>query len=123
MLGKSSLLIACPNVVSQGGHSFTDDYGTMRPRTHWCLLTFGVALLAAGCHELQPHRLQRLNRGTGLSPDVYYSVPDPALPPQPPDSPGWRPVAQPPGASRGSVAGDEPVGTAAEQPLGDFASQ
>ena len=47
------------------------------------VLLFGVA----GCqmfenffYELQPHRLQRLNRGPGMSSDVYYSVADPIPP-------------------------------------------
>jgi hypothetical protein len=31
-------------------------------------------------HNLQPYRLQQLNRGPGMSSDVYYSVSDP--PPQ-----------------------------------------
>jgi len=28
-------------------------------------------------HNLQPHRLQRLNRGPGMSSDAYFSVTDP----------------------------------------------
>lgn len=28
-------------------------------------------------HNLQPHRLQRLNQGTGMSSDAYFSVSDP----------------------------------------------
>ena len=28
-------------------------------------------------YELQPHRLRRLNRGPGMSPDAYFSVADP----------------------------------------------
>jgi hypothetical protein len=45
------------------------------------LILSGLALtgvITAGCHELQPHRLQRLNRGPGLSTEAYYSIPDPS---------------------------------------------
>ena len=51
------------------------------------LLLFGLALLAAGAsgctsmwHELQPHRLQRLNRGPGMptGPEAYSAVDRPA---------------------------------------------
>ena len=53
--------------------------GDVPMNLHW-LMRSGLILLgftAAGCHDLQPHRLQRLNRGPGLSSDAYYSVPDP----------------------------------------------
>lgn len=44
-----------------------------------CVCTFGLLAGAAGCarvfHELQFHRLWRLNRGPGMSTDVYYSIP------------------------------------------------
>ncbi|MGE3316172.1 MAG: hypothetical protein AB7O26_13735 [Planctomycetaceae bacterium] len=35
-------------------------------------------------HNLQPHRLQRLNQGPGMSSDAYFSVTDPI-----PESEGW----------------------------------
>ncbi|MBW3541659.1 MAG: hypothetical protein KY476_15430 [Planctomycetes bacterium] len=37
-----------------------------------------VALFVCGCHELQPHRLQRLNRGPDYTQPSLYSVPDPS---------------------------------------------
>ncbi|MGH7129103.1 MAG: hypothetical protein ACREJB_17785 [Planctomycetaceae bacterium] len=47
-------------------------------------LMIGLALAltagATGCellHDLQLHRLHRLNRGPGMSSDAYLSVPDP----------------------------------------------
>ena len=45
-----------------------------------CLPLPGAVLLAvatSGCHDLQPPRLHRLNRGPGLSPEAYYSISDP----------------------------------------------
>ena len=57
----------------------------MKAAVHYCALGgFCAALVfsAAGCqmpHDLQPHRLQRLNRGKGLTSgfEAYYSVRDP----------------------------------------------
>jgi hypothetical protein len=47
-----------------------------------CLAGLLCASGATGCalmHELQPHRLQRWNRGNGMEPgfEAYYSVDDP----------------------------------------------
>lgn len=46
------------------------------------LVSGGLLLTGSGCsglmHELQPHRLSRLNRGPGMSTDAYnFSVADP----------------------------------------------
>jgi hypothetical protein len=45
------------------------------------LLGLGLAASAAGCanlfHDLQIHRLWRLNRGDPISSDAYFSVPTP----------------------------------------------
>lgn len=58
-----------------------------------------LATTSTGCtmfetimHELQPHRLQRLNSGPGMSSDAYYSVPDPL---DQPDEPVPQTVNQP----------------------------
>ncbi|HUG90815.1 MAG TPA: hypothetical protein VML55_08285 [Planctomycetaceae bacterium] len=80
------------------------------PSIPFALAALGLA--AAGCHELQPHRLQRLNRGSGLSPEAYYSVADPAVET---GGGGWQlPVA------RGDSAGrHETVGALPLEPSGD----
>ena len=53
--------------------------GDVPMKLHWLMRPGSIllGLTAAGCHDLQPHRLQRMNRGPGLSSDAYYSVPDP----------------------------------------------
>jgi hypothetical protein len=41
-------------------------------------MALAACLALCGCHDLLPHRLQRLNRGPDLSGDGYnFSVPDP----------------------------------------------
>ncbi len=69
--------------------AFVRRFASARPRI------FAICMIAAmsgvsGCtpamknfspsniwHNLQPHRLQRLNQGPGMSSDAYFSVSDP----------------------------------------------
>ena len=64
-----------------------------------CVVCFAAG--TSGCarvfHELQFHRLWRMNRGPGMSSDVYYSLPA-------------EPTIEPADASR------PPVGAAADVP-------
>jgi hypothetical protein len=78
-----------------------------------------LATVAMGCHELQPHRLQRMNRGGGLSPEAYYSVRDPDVHSRDSES---RPWASPVAASD-SDGGHQPIRPLLPEPAGDLASE
>ena len=78
-----------------------------------------AAAALAGCHDLQAHRLQRLNRGSGLSPEAYYSVPDPDVHTGGSETGPW----QMPVARVHSNGGHETVGPLPLEPSGDLASQ